>query len=119
MAGQTKKSETSSAKAFVCEHCQKGFSKETVLAVHNCETKRRLAQEKESGVRLGFNCFNQFHRSLRSTAADKTYREFVDSPYYLAFVKFVRYLVEIRAVAPESYCDWLLRNNKKLDDLVS
>lgn len=115
MAGRTKKSESSSSKQFVCEYCQRGFSKETVLAVHNCETKRRLAQERESGVRLGFHCFNKFFSYLRPADTEKTYREFAESPYYLAFVKFGRYLVEIRAVAPESYCEWLIKNNKKLD----
>jgi len=115
MAGQTEKSGTSSSKPFVCQYCNKGFTKETVFAIHNCETKRRLAQEKEAGVRLGFYCFNKFFNYIRPTDVEKTYRDFVDSPYYLAFVKFGRYLVEIRAVAPESYCEWLIKNNKKLD----
>lgn len=112
MAGQTKNSVSSKNK---CQHCGKEFTKETTLLTHTCEPKRRLQQRDEQGVRLGFRAYQIFYNSLGNTQADKTYEEFIDSPYYLAFVKFGRYLVEIRAVGPEPFCHWLIRNQKKLD----
>jgi hypothetical protein len=115
MAGQTKKSEKSLTK-FSCQYCSKSFSKETTLATHNCETKRRIAQRNETGVRLALNCFIKFYNLVHPTSASKTYEDFVGSPYYLAFVRFGRYLEEINAIDPEKYCDWLLRNNHKLDN---
>lgn len=115
MAGATKKSKNSSADNHICQYCNKSFVRATTLAAHNCEPKRRMSQRNEQGVRLGFICFQKFYNLIRASDADKTYEEFVDSPYYLAFVKFGRYLVEIRAVGAEKYCDWLLRNNHKLD----
>jgi hypothetical protein len=117
MDGQTKKSKISSNSKpkVVCTFCGVSFSKETTLLAHNCEPKRRHQQKDEIGVRFGFRCFQKFYNLLRPTDADKSYEEFSASPYYLAFVKFGRYLVDIRAVAPESYCDWLLKNNKKID----
>jgi len=115
MAGQTKKSKSSLADGHSCQYCNKSFVRATTLAAHNCEPKRRWAQKDEQGVRLGFLCFQKFYNLIRAAGPEKTYENFVDSPYYLAFVKFGRYLVEIRAVEPEKYCDWLLRNNHKLD----
>jgi len=114
MAGQKTKSENSSIK-FSCQYCSKSFSKETTLAAHNCETKRRMSQRDETGVRLGLTCFIKFYNLINPTSQTKTYEDFVESPYYLAFVRFGRYLVEIRAVEPEHYCDWLLKHNHKLD----
>lgn len=114
-AGPTKKSKSSSPEQHQCSYCGKSFVRASTLAAHNCEPQRRFRQRDEVGVRLGFTCFQKFYNLINPTAATKTYEQFVDSSYYLAFVKFGRYLVEIRAVEPERYCDWLLKNNKKLD----
>ena len=46
---------------------------------------------------------------------DKTYDEFAKSQYYSAFVKFGRYILDIRAVNPESYIRYLTTNKVKLD----
>lgn len=116
MAGPKKKSESFLNKKHVCEYCGSAFVRETTLAAHNCETKRRMAQENETGVRIGFRCFQKFYQSIKPSEEEKSYRNFVDSPYYLAFVKFGRYCVEIRAVDAEALCTWLLKNNHKLDN---
>lgn len=115
MAGPTKKLENSSKLRHACQYCSATFAKETTLATHNCEPKRRIAQQNEVGVRLGFRCFQKFFNYIKPSDAEKTYLEFVDSPYYLAFVKFGRYCVEIRAISPEAFCDWLIKGNRKLD----
>lgn len=115
MDGPSKKSKSTSAKPFVCTYCGQGFSKETTLAVHNCETRRRYLQQDEVGVRLALGCFRQFYQHVQPDSEQKTYDQFVASPYYMAFVRFGRYLVEIQAIDPNSFCSWLLKNNCKLD----
>lgn len=115
MAGANKKLKSTSDKPYTCSYCGQGFARETTLAVHNCELRRRYSQENELGVRLALGCFRRFYQHIQPAAKEKTYEDFVASPYYMAFVKFGRYLVEIQAIAPESFCDWLLRNNCKLD----
>ncbi len=115
MAGPKKKSENSSSNKHTCEYCGAAFARETTLATHNCETKRRMAQENEVGVRIGFRCFQKFYDFIKPNDEPKSYRAFADSPYYLAFVKFGRYCVEIRAVDAEDFCTWLIKNNRKLD----
>ena len=112
MDGQTKNSESSKNK---CQYCGKAFARATTLLSHPCEPRRRHQQQNEVGVRLGFRSFQLFYELTGLSKKEKTYEEFADSPYYLAFVKYGRYLEEIRAVAPEHFCRWLIKHNKKID----
>ena len=100
---------------YKCKHCDKAFRKESTLTAHLCEQKRRWQQEKETGVQLGLRSYLRFYELTQGSAKLKSYEDFVTSPYYSAFVRYGRHLVAIRAVNPGSYTDWLLKNNKKLD----
>jgi hypothetical protein len=104
-----------SSPTFKCKYCDKDFRKESTLAVHLCENKRRWQQEKETGVQLGLKSYLRFYELTQGSARLKSYEDFVSSPYYNAFVKYGRHLVAIRAINSGSYTDWLLKNNKKLD----
>ena len=99
----------------VCKYCEKGFKKESTLAVHLCEPKRRHQQQNEKGVQIGLNAYLRFYEMTQGSAKFKTYDDFAKSPYYNAFVKFGRQCVNINAINVERYIDWLLKNNKKLD----
>lgn len=101
--------------AYSCKYCNKLFQKESTLAAHLCEQKRRWNQENEVGVQLGFQAYLKFYEMTQGSAKLKTYANFVESPYYSAFVKFGRHLVNIRAVNANSFTQYLLKNNKKLD----
>lgn len=98
-----------------CRYCKKSFVKETSLAVHMCEPKRRHQEQNEPGVRLGFNAYLRFYEITQGSARLKTFEDFAESPYYRAFVKFGRYCVDVRAVNPSRFVEWLLKNNKKID----
>jgi hypothetical protein len=100
---------------FVCEHCQRKFQRETSLTVHVCEPKRRLQEKNERGVQVGFQAFLKFYETYQGSAKLKTFDDFIASPYYRAFVKFGRHVVSINAIAPERFIEWLLKNNKKID----
>jgi hypothetical protein len=99
----------------LCKYCNKEFVKESTLAAHLCEPKRRWQQQNDAAVQLGFKSYLRFYEITQGSAKLKTYEDFSKSSYYLAFVKFGRHLIAIRAVNPVSYTDWLLKNNKKLD----
>jgi len=98
-----------------CQYCRKDFVKESSLAVHSCEPRRRRQEQNEAGVRLGFNAYLKFYELTQGSARLKTFDDFADSPYYRAFVKFGRYCVEIRAINPARFIEWLLKQNKKID----
>ena len=100
---------------YSCKYCKKEFKKESTLAAHLCEPKRRHQQQNETGVQLGFKAYLRFYELTQGSAKLKTYEDFVASPYYMAFVKFGRYLVAIRCINTGSFIDWLLKNNKKID----
>lgn len=100
---------------FKCEYCEKEFVKETSLASHLCESKRRALQKDEPGVRLGFQAYVKFYAGVSGSAKPKTYAEFAKSAYYKAFVKFGRYCVDIRAINPAQFMTWLLKTQKKID----
>jgi len=110
---------TVTASKYACQYCRKEFAKETSLAVHVCEAKRRRQERSERGVELGFQAYLRFYETTQGSARLKTFDDFADSPYYKAFVKFGRYCVATRSVNPKQFLEWLLKNNKKIDRWAS
>lgn len=100
---------------YTCQYCKKDFVKESSLAVHSCEPRRRRMEKDEAGVRLGFHAYIKFYELTQGSAKLKTFDDFADSPYYKAFVKFGRYCVDIRAINPARFTEWVLKQNKKID----
>ena len=100
---------------YTCQYCKKDFIKESSLAVHSCEPRRRRQEQDEPGVRLGFYSYIKFYELTQGSARLKTYDDFCDSPYYRAFVKFGRYCVDVKAINPEQFTKWVLKQNKKID----
>ena len=98
-----------------CEHCGKSFTNERTILKHVCEPKRRYQQQNETGVQFGLRSYLQFYETTQGSARLKSYEDFVNSPYYNAFVRYGRYLVAVRAINVTSFTAWLLKNNKKLD----
>ncbi len=80
-----------------------------------CEPKRRWQQQNETGVQLGFKSYLRFYEITQGSAKLKTYEDFAASSFYLAFVKYGRHLIAIKAVNTGSFTEWLIKNNKKLD----
>ena len=101
--------------SYKCKYCSKEFRRESTLAAHLCEQKRRWQQEKEVGVQFGLQAYLRFYEMTQGSAKMKSYEDFVTSPYYSAFVKFGRHIVSIRAVNPRAFIDWVIKENKKLD----
>ena len=101
--------------SYTCKYCNKTFSKESILAVHACEPKRRAQQQSDPAVQIGFRAYLRFYETTQGSAKLKTYEDFSSSQFYTAFVRFGRYVRDIRALAVTQFVDWLLKNNKKLD----
>jgi hypothetical protein len=100
---------------YQCRYCKKEFVKETTLTAHVCEPKRRHQERGEKGVQLGLQAYLKFYDYSQGSARSKSWDDFVESPYYRAFVKFGRYCQSIRAINPVRFMDWLLKHNKKID----
>lgn len=104
---------------FECGYCKKTFVKETSIAVHMCEPKRRRMSQDDRGVQLGFQAYVAFYEQAQGTARLKTFDDFCDSAYYRAFARFGRYCVDVRVINPGQYMTWLLKQNKKIDRWAS
>ena len=100
---------------YTCDYCKRSFKRENSLAVHMCEKKRRALSRNEKHVVAGYNAYNYWYKLAMGSKTDKTYDDFAGSQYYSAFVKFGRYIMDIRAINPENYIRWLTTNKIKLD----
>ena len=100
---------------FRCDFCEREFRKESSLAVHLCEQKRRHRERDEVGVRMGFAAYLRFYEITQGSSRLRTWQDFRNSSYYRAFVRFGRHCQAIRAVNVPAFTDWLIRTNEKLD----
>jgi hypothetical protein len=100
--------------SYQCRYCEKTFARESTLTSHVCERKRRFQQEREIGVQWGYQAYSLFYSTTQS-GKSRSYEQFVDSPYYTAFVRFGRHCHAIHCVNLANYTRWLLKNNRKID----
>lgn len=100
---------------FHCDFCNRSFLKETTIEKHICESKRRWQDRNQLGNRVGFQCWLDFYVKNTFTKKQRTYLDFAKSAYYIAFVKFGNYCVDIKAINIPRYVDWLLENEIKVD----
>lgn len=81
---------------------------------HVCEAKRRFLQRDDKSVKIGFMAFQQFYeRNMRKKAP--SYDAFSRSNLYTAFVRFGRYVIDLRVVKPLSFLDFLLNVEVPID----
>ena len=100
----------------VCKYCSQGFVRESTLSVHMCEPKRRVHQQHEKGVIIGFNAWLRFFELTQGSAKFKTYSDFCDNTFYNAFVKFGRHCVGINAINTGQFTDYVLKQQLKIDN---
>jgi transposase-like protein len=100
---------------YRCQHCGQAYRKETSLAAHQCEPKRRVQQRTEVGVQLGFQAWLRFYEITQGSAKTKTYEDFARNQFYSAFVKFGRHCHSIGAINAGRFIDHVIRNNLKID----
>ena len=85
---------------------------------HLCESKRRWQDHDLAGNRIGFQSWIRFYKKNTSKKS-LTYVDFAKSAYYIAFVKFGHYCVNVKALNVNRYADWLLDNKIKIDNWCS
>jgi hypothetical protein len=89
--------------------------KERTLISHLCERKRRALQENEKRVQAGFMAFNRFWQLTQGAKKPKTYKEFCDTSYYNAFVRFGSFINNVNPLYPEKFVDHVIKSGVKLD----
>ena len=100
---------------YKCGYCEKEFTKEKTLAIHVCEKKRRHLGRGEKHVQAALIAYQKFYQIAQRATKAKTFEEFVDSPYYNAFIKFGSFLSNANPIYPEQYIEWVIKSGVKLD----
>jgi len=103
-------------KEFECKYCSKCFTKPTTLAVHICPKKRRFLDIDIPSSRLGFRVFQRFYQLTTTSKKLKSVEEFIESQYYVEFVKFGHYLIDIKPINIDQFIDFVINNSVKLKD---
>jgi len=103
-----------------CEFCKRTFIRENTFFSHACEKRRRWLRKEDPEVRLGFNSWLRFYELNTKTKKEnkRTFRDFIDSRYYIAFIKFGRYVIESKVINSDKYLDFLIKNTVPIDDWV-
>lgn len=81
-----------------------------------CTKKKRYADKDLLASRMGLTVFQRFYQLTTTSKKVKTVEDFIDSSYYLDFVKFARYLAELNPVNREAFVDFVIKNGVKLKD---
>lgn len=101
---------------YKCKFCGTKFHKETTLTTHMCVKKRRHMDIDSTGSRLGFRTFQRFYEKATASKTPKSTDDFINSPYYIDFVKFGNHLALLKPVHTEKYIDFVIMNGVKLKD---
>lgn len=105
-----------SATDYSCEFCNRKFVRERTLLSHICETKHRWLEKDKQPNRIAYQTFVEFYKKHTASKKQKSQLEFIKSAYYLAFIKFGNYCVNINCIDVNRYSGWLLHNNIKIDN---
>lgn len=103
---------------FTCAFCKREFTRETSLAVHVCEQKRRHMQRNDKPVVLGYIAYQRYlTQSMRQKSP--SYDSFVKSNLYLGFVQFGRHLVDLNAINALGFIDFIIQSEAHLSKWTS
>lgn len=107
---------TKTANKFACGFCKKAFRSEGTLASHMCVKKRRYLDKDNVASRMGLELFRRFYELNTAQKNSKTIEQFIDSRYYISFIKFARRLMDLRPVDQSRFVDFVFTNGYKERD---
>ena len=85
------------------------------MLAHICEKKRRFMQRDEKPVKMGFSSYQRYFERAMCRKKLPTYEMFARNKLYTAFVRFGRYLMNINAVNPLGFIDFLIKVDAGID----
>jgi len=100
---------------YKCEHCGKKFAKEKTFLVHVCEKKRRFLARGEKHTQMALITYQKFYEIAQKGKNPKTFEDFINSPYYNAFIKFGSFCVNTQPILPEKFIEYVVTSGVKLD----
>lgn len=99
-----------------CRFCGNSFKSPNTLSIHVCVKKRRHLDADNPACRLGLRVFQRFFALTTRPKSPKSLDEFIESSYYMDFVKFGHYLIDLKPIAIDQFIDYVIKNSIKLKD---
>lgn len=100
--------------SFGCEFCKAKFTTETYLVNHLCEKKRRWLHREDKPEKLAFIVYHHFYMRQMGRRSPNQ-RSFINSRLYGAFVRFARHVIDLEAINPLAFVDFLSKIEWPLD----
>jgi hypothetical protein len=107
---------TAKVQQYSCKYCGKAFQREKTLSAHMCVKKRRHMEIDTMASRFGFIAYKRFYEITMSSKKPKTTQDFIESPYYIDFVKFGNHISNLKPIYPEQFVEFVIKNSVKLKD---
>lgn len=80
-----------------------------------CEKKRRWILKEEKYSKLAFYAYQEFY-ILNNASTKKTYTDFINSSYYIDFIKFGKHLTKLNVIEPNEFILFVLKSGAKIRD---
>ena len=101
---------------YKCKYCSRDFVRETTLASHLCEPKRRIAAKDEKQNRIAYQSWLLFRQmTIANVKKDKPYDDFAASRYYTGFIKLSKYMIDLKLDC-EDFVRFLFKHAVKMSD---
>lgn len=101
---------------FVCKFCQQNFVRETTLATHLCEKKKRNLEKDEKHVRMATRVYSRFFELTTSAKRPRTFDDLANSRVYGDFIKIGKYIIDINPVNTPAFVDFLIKSGMAIRD---
>jgi hypothetical protein len=100
------------APQYECFFCKKEFKREGTFLKHLCEKKRRFTDRELPHVRLGYLAYQKFYKF--NYRREINIDHFNNSQYYNAFVKFGKYMIDVNAIDPMEFIQFLIEKGASI-----
>jgi hypothetical protein len=97
---------------FKCRYCGKDFVRESTLASHLCEQKRRMIAKDTKQNRIAYQSWLMFRRlTIANIKHDKPYEDFISNTYFTGFMKLAKHIIDLGIEDPEGFVKFIIMNS--------
>jgi hypothetical protein len=100
---------------FKCSFCDKVYKTEKPFLNHVCRQKKRYFEKDTKAARLAFAAYTKFYEVHMPANKPPTYEAFSNNSLYEVFLSFGKYILDIDAISPKDYIDYMVRSKVKID----
>lgn len=108
---------------YNCKYCQRAFTKESTLARHICENKRRMLDQDQKQNRIAYQGWLLWRRlNMANVKNDRPYEDFITNRNFIGFMKLSKRIIDLNIDDPEDFVKYISMNsvpmNKWSSDVV-